>query len=400
MSQSIDRAMKAYVENGDMAGGALLVRREGEILYEDYFGYADLKEKKAITDQSIFRMMSMTKCITAVAVMICVERGLLELDAPLSKYSKEFAHLKVAADPRYEFKENSLKKIPFMLLTFRMDKVKTKDAKREITIRDLLSHSSGIQQGMVGLLDMLKDKKEYSSLREYCLHFAKNPLDFQPGEGTGYSPLAGFDILGYVVSVVSKMSLEDFVQKEICKPLSMTDTTFFLKEEHKNRLVRLYKRKGNRLVDVTDTKADVAGFYHTKELSYEHGSGGLYSTLHDYDRFGQMLLNNGILEGHRVLQEESVRMLHSEGPYKHLEPEPGFVWGLGVKIRQKPELSECKATRGTYGWSGAFGTHFFISPKENLEVCFMTNRSDLNGSGSYISAKVEELVFERWGDKI
>ena len=272
-----------------------------------------------------------------------------------------------------------------MLLNFRIDKVRTKTAEREITIRDLLSHSSGIQQGMVGLLDMLKDKKEYSSLREYCLHLAKNPLDFQPGEGTGYSPLAGFDILGYVVSVVSQMSLEDFV---------------FLKEEQKKRLVRLYKRKGKHLIDVTDTKADEEGFYHAKELSYEHGSGGLYSTLHDYDRFGQMLLNNGLLEGHRVLQEESVRMLHSEGPYKHMEPEPGFVWGLGVKIRQKPELSECKATRGTYGWSGAFGTHFFISPKENLEVCFMTNRSDLNGSGSYISAKVEELVFERWGDKI
>ena len=113
----------------------------------------------------------------------------------------------------------------------------------------------------------------------------------------------------------------------------------------------------------------------------------------DYDKFGYMLLNNGSYKGIELLRPDTVELMHTEAPAMHLEPEPGFVWGLGVKIRQNPDLSECKATKGTYGWSGAFGTHFFISPEDNLEVVFMTNRSDLNGSGSYISAKIEEMVF-------
>ena len=125
-----------------------------------------------------------------------------------------------------------------------------------------------------------------------------------------------------------------------------------------------------------------------------------HSTITDYDRFGHMLLNGGELDGVRILKPETVELMHTEAAETHLEPEPGFVWGLGMKIRQDPSKSDCKATAGTYGWSGAFGTHFFISPADNLECVFMTNRSDLNGSGSYISAKVEEMVFNIWGKQV
>ena len=389
--KQIDETMQAYVSNQEMAGGALFVRRGEQVLYREKWGEAEF--------DSIYRMMSMTKCMTAVAVMICVERGLIGLDEPLSTYIPEFKEMKVMDDERYVFEPEKLKKLPIMLLTFRMDKVKNKPAKREITIRDLLSHSSGLQQGLVGLLAMTKEKNVYKTLREYVLHYTKHCLDFEPGTGTGYSPLAGFEILGYVVSIVSGMSLEEFMQKEICEPLNMKDTTFFLSEEQKTRLVDVYKRKKNRLIKVTGTKDDMAGFLHEKELCFEHGSGGIYSTLDDYANFGEMLLCKGNFRGVQILKPETVELMHTEAPKQHLEPEPGFVWGLGMKIRQDPKKANVPATEGTYGWSGAFGTHFFISPKDHLEVVFMMNRSDIGGSGSYISTKVEELVFGIWGEE-
>ena len=179
----------------------------------------------------------------------------------------------------------------------------------------------------------------------------------------------------------------------------MRDTTFFLSEEQKSRLVDVYKRKGKHLVNVTGKKDDIAGFFHQKELLFEHGCGGLYSTLEDYARFGQMLLNEGTYQGRQILKSETVQLMHTEGAREHLCPEPGMVWGLGMKIRQNPKEAGSFATEGTYGWSGAFGTHFFISPKERLMAVFMMNRSDIGGSGSYISRKVEELVFGIWGER-
>lgn len=389
--RQIDETMQSYVDGQEMAGGALFVRRGGEVLYREKWGNVEF--------DSIYRMMSMTKCITATAVMICVERGLIGLDEPLSVYIPEFKGMKVLEDERYAFNPAKMKKLPLMLLTFRMDKVKNRPTKKEITIRDLLSHSSGLQQGLAGLLAMLKEKGQYQTLRDHVLHYTEHTLDFEPGEGTGYSPLAGFDILGYVVSVVSGMGLEEFIRKEISTPLGMKDTTFFLSAEQESRLVDVYKRKKNVLVNVTGTKDDMAGCLHRKEICFEHGCGGIYSTLDDYARFGEMLLCRGNFRGVQVLKPETVELMHTEAQEKHLEPEPGYVWGLGMKIRQNPEKAGSFATEGTYGWSGAFGTHFFISPKDDLEAVFMMNRSDIGGSGSFISAKVEELVFGMWGGK-
>ena len=393
----ISRVMQNYIDNQEMSGGALLVRRGDRILYQNKWGYSNLEKKEEISYDSIYRMMSMTKCITAVAVMICVERNLIELDAPLSRYIPEFSNMQVLDDERYVFSPEKMKKLPFMLITFRMNKVKSKKAGREITIRDLLSHSAGIQQGIPGLLAMIKEKKQYDTLRDFILHYTDHVLDFEPGCGTGYSPIAGFDILGYVVELVSGKCFEDFVQEEICQPLDMADTTFFLSKEQKKRLVDLYKRKKNTLINVTGTKDDMRGVLHQKEVVFEHGCGGIYSTLQDYAKFGEMLLCGGNYRGRRILSEETVNLMHTEAPKMHLEPDPGLVWGLGMKIRQNPKKAGSPATEGTYGWSGAFGTHFFISPQDKLEVVFMTNRSDIGGSGSYISSKIEELVFGIWG---
>ena len=192
----IDQVMRQYVAEKEMPGGALYVQKGVDIVYEGRWGFAKKETGRTVEKQDIYRMMSLTKCITAVAVMICVERGLLELDAPLSDYLPEFSNMRVVDDERYAFEESTMRKLPWLLLTFSAERVKTRRAERKVTIRDLLSHSSGIQQGLVGLLAMMKDRRQYESLSEYVSRFADQPLDFEPGTGTGYSPAAGFDILG------------------------------------------------------------------------------------------------------------------------------------------------------------------------------------------------------------
>ena len=392
----LDQTIREYVKQQEISGGALIVRKAEQIVYQNKWGFADIQAEIPIEYNSIYRMMSMTKPVTAVGVLKLMEKGLLDLDDPLSRFLPQFRDMRVCADKRYEFKPgmNLLSLLPKMLF-FRMDKVKTVPADREITIRDLLSHSSGLAQGIVGLIAMQKDKSTRESLSQQADVLSRYVLDFQPGTGTGYSPLAGFDMLARVIEVVSGMDAASYFRTEIFDPLGMTDSTFCPTGEQKHRLVHAYKRQKGKLMDVTGTKDDMDGMLH-RGPGYIAGCGGLFSTLPDYDRFVQMLANGGTLDGVAVLKPETVELMHTEAPDKHLEPDPGQVWGLGVKIRQNPEKGHLPVTAGTYGWSGAFGTHFFISPADALSCVWVTNRTDLGGSGSFVSAKIEELVFAQF----
>lgn len=174
----------------------------------------------------------------------------------------------------------------------------------------------------------------------------------------------------------------------------MNDASFHINDEQKKRTVELYKKTPFGLKNVTDTKSDKDGFAKIdSDSKYVCGSGGLYCTAEDYEHFAHMLLNKGLFKGKRILSEKAVELMQTEAPARHLEPSPGCVWGLGVQIRQNPQKGNLPVTEGTYGWSGAFGTHFFVSPKDNLECVFATNVSNIGGSSSKVSQKVEELVF-------
>ena len=397
--EQISEVMERYVQNEEIAGASLLVQQHGQVVYQNCWGYADKAVKTPIRENSIFRMMSMTKCVTAVGILQLMEAGELNLDDPLSLFIPSFAKPRVAADARYRWHDGvKMGELLQKALFFRMECVKTVPAEREITIRDLLSHSSGLEQGMVGLLAMLKDRRERVNLAAQVERYAQYPLDFQPGCGTGYSPLAGFDVLARVIEVVSGMDAAQYYKMNIFQPLGMRDTAFHLNEEQKTRLVHVYCRKNGKLMDVTGSKEDLPRKFRLGER-YIFGAGGLYSTLTDYGAFAQMLQNGGSYRGTQILKSETVQLMRTEAPVKHLEPEPGFVWGLGVKIRQDPVRSGSAATKGTYGWSGAFGTHFFVSPADDLNCVLMLNRSDLDGAGSYISKKVEELVFGTFAEK-
>jgi CubicO group peptidase (beta-lactamase class C family) len=273
-----------------------------------------------------------------------------------------------------------------------MDKVKTVPAKRKITIRDLLSHSSGLQQGVVGYVAMFKDKHHRESLESEAEMYSKHVLGFQPGTAASYSPIAGFDMLARIIEIATNKNASDYLKNEVFEPLEMKDTTFRLSDELKERLVSVYRRQKGKLNDVTNTRKDVDGVIRGSE-SFVSGAGGLYSTALDYERFVRMLVNGGRYNGIEYLKPETIKLMHTEAATTHIEMSRGFVWGLGVIIRQDPVRGRSFATEGTYGWSGAFGTHFFISPKDNLSCVWLVNRSDLNGAFSYISKKVEKLVF-------
>ena len=392
-TREIDAVMQRFVDERQIAGGALLVWQHGEPVYQNKWGWADLAAEKPIEYDSIYRMMSMTKPVTAAAVLQLAEQGKIGLDEPISRILPEFREMRVVSDGRYAWHEGMtmLSLLP-KLLFFRQDSVKTVPAQREITARDLLSHSSGLQQGIVGLLIMKKDRAKKESLAAECAKYCRQPLDFQPGTSTSYSPLAGFDVLGRMVEIVSGQRLDAYMRTHIFDPLGMKDTGFRLNGEQESRLVHAYKRKGKRLTDVTGTKDDMDAMLH-RGPDYPAASGGLFSTVTDYERFARMLLCGG----ENILKPETVALMRSEGAKQHLESEPGLVWGLGVKLRQDPKRAGSACTAGTYGWSGAFGTHFFVSPADELEAVWCTNRTDLEGSASPISKKVEELVFGCFG---
>lgn len=395
-NRKISRVMEQYVIDNEMAGGCLIVRKCGEIVYKEKWGYFNVKSKKPIEFNTIFRMASWSKTITAVAIMKLIENGKIGLDDNITEFIPEFGGLKVVSDERYILKsleQFDIKKLPKLLLTFNPKKVKTISAERMVTIRDLLTHSAGLEMGLAGLLRSMKMKYKDDTLETRVLKYSDYPLDFQPGSATGYSGLAGFDVLARIAEIVEGKEFDDFVKDKIFEPLGMRDTTYQPEEKQRIRIPPLYKTKKGKHIDVTGSKQDINRFGKIGE-NYISGSAGLYSTVEDMDRFASMLAGEGVFDCIRILNPETVRMIRTEHSYKSLEFSPGKVWGLGMMVRKDPKKAGINTTEGAYGWSGAYGTHMVISPNDGISMVFAMNRADAGGSGSPISNKLEELVFE------
>ncbi|MBB6637182.1 serine hydrolase domain-containing protein [Cohnella thailandensis] len=379
----IDEQMLEYLANNDIAGASLLVRNDTGVLYRNKWGYANLEAAAPVEYDTIFRLASLTKPITAAAVLILVDQGKIGLDDEIVNFIPEFNDLMVC---RTEFDLASLND----LAKVDLENIKLERAKRNVTIRDLLSHSSGLGMGVAGHLLAMKLSEPGDTLETRFRKFQALPADFEPGESTGYSAVVGFDALGRAIEVASGMSLERFLRENLFEPLEMNDTAFHINDHQQKRLAVLYKSENGDIFkapDSEDIDAMVIG-----GPRYYSGAGGLYSTLSDYDRFAQMLLHEGEYKERRILKAETVRRIHREGAYKHLDFAPGMVWGLGMIVRKEPELAHSSLTKGSYGWSGAFGTHFFVDPVKKVSVVLMLNRSNIGGAGSYVSKRIEELV--------
>lgn len=362
----IRTTMQRYIDRGEVAGVVTLVARRGRIAYVDAVGMRDLAARKPMNVDTIFWIASMTKPITSVAAMMLYEQGHFLLTDPVSKFIPEFKNPKVAVAPKLPEFTNQ----PFF----------TVPAEREITIHDLLTHTAGLanSRGLASDLyrKMQAEAQPNDTIGDIVKRLAKIPLKFQPGSAWDYG--AASDVLGYLVEIISGLTLDQFFQERIFRPLGMNDTHFYLPEEKLSRRAVLYapaEKGGLRPTDLPRGPADsgtVAGVTRPKRY---YGGGGLLSTVTDYLRFHQMMLNAGELDGVRLLGRKTVELMTTN----HIRDLPmtstpewrttrwhGFRFGLGYRVRADLGESALPGSLGSYGWEGSGSSYFWVDPKEQM----------------------------------
>ena len=378
----IDAVIEAEIAAGRIPGAVGLIAKDGEIVYHRAFGMADIDAGKPMQNDSIFRIASMSKAITSVGVMMLYEQGRFQLNDPVSKYLPAFTN------PRVVVSVDDSGTV-----------TETRDAKREIRIVDLLSHSSGIGYAFTefslqraykaaGVIDGLTAANK--TLAEGMAVLAPLPIAFDPGEEFLYG--LNTDVLGYLIEVVTGKTLDAFFRDEIFTPLGMNDTYFYLPEAKADRLVTLYADVGHlKVSDGTEDPLTLDNPRYPVEGAkrYFSGGAGLSSTAYDYFRFVQMLLQDGELDGVRLLSRKSVELMQAPRIDWDADGAPDFGLGFEVvtDLGRRGELG----TVGTYSWGGAFGTNFLIDPKEDIVAIFMTQARPLK---SDIRDKYRNLVYQ------
>lgn len=382
--EKITAFMDAKVADGTMVGGMGVVARNGKIIYQQTYGMADREAGRAMADDAIYRIYSMTKPITGVALMMLYEDGKFRLNDPIAMYMPEFANLQVATS-------TAGTNIVSDGTTSRTvgsgdDSLvgKWRKPTRQPTIRDLLRHTAGMTYGIFGNteVDQLYRKAELlgdTTLAEFTKALGALPLQYDPGSQWHYS--VSVDVQGRLVEVLSGMSFGEFLKQRIFQPLDMPDTDFQVNESNKDRLAQLYKPEGvqanNFFSPATGNGLEVADAFVSARYIYggkfESGGGGLVSTARDYLRFSQMLLNGGELDGVRILSPKTIELMTTN----HLGELPmgfgrsGAGFGLGFGLVLDPgEVGEVSSA-GEYNWGGAAGTRFWIDPQEQLIGLFM-----------------------------
>ena len=364
----ISGTLKAHIEKGVIPGAVALVARKGKIAYFESFGMRDLETSSPMQKDTIFQIYSMTKPITSVGIMMLQEQGRIYLGDPVSKYIPEFKELEVGVeknDPATG--EKTFSTVP---------------ANREITIQDLLRHTSGLTYSFFGKSKVNMMYKEAGlgsqdrTLAEMVIKLSQLPLASQPGTRWEYS--RSTDVLGRVIEIVSGMPLDKFFDENIFQPLQMNDTGFYVKPEMIERVAK------------PGPKAKWPSLYATSTPKLLLGGGGLVSTAHDYMRFMQMLINGGQLDGVRLLGKNTVEYMTSDhlgsipkkGPGYF--PGPGSGFGLGFSVREVPGVALLPGSVGDLSWAGAGGTCFFINPSEELCAVFMVSANDFGMMAYYV----------------
>ena len=387
-----------YVDEGKIPGYLVLIARRGKAAYLHRYGLRDVEAALPIEEDTIFRIYSMTKPITSVAVMMLYERGLLHLDDPASEFIPGLKQLEVFESGDAE----SYRTVP---------------AEREMTIRDLLTHTSGLTYNHMHahpLDEMYRQRKLLEkpdmTLAGLVCHLSELPLLFSPGTRWNYS--VATDVLGHLIEVVSGHSLDRFFAEEILQPLGMADTGFSVSPDQVDRFAANYERDGGgfRLID----KPGESTFL--KQPKLPSGGGGLVSTVSDYLRFSQMLLNKGELDGARILGRKTVELMTSNhlpqkgdltsmgytlysdtwptgigmglgarynlrrGGLRTQTPHDGVGFGLGGHVLLDPAAAQILGSPGEFGWGGAASTVFWVDPLEEMTAIFLTQ---LMPSSSY-----------------
>jgi CubicO group peptidase (beta-lactamase class C family) len=354
--QRINQMIARHIAAGDIAGAVTAVARKGKIAHLSAQGVTDLESKQPMTTGNMFRIASMTKPVVGVAIMMMVEEGRLHLNDPVSRYIPEFRGMKVGvmqpAQPAAGGRGGAEPALQFY----------TVPAQREITIKDLLTHVSGLGSGPMGNSGIEKvARRDGDKLSDYIPRLGGTVLEFQPGSRWTYSPGAGFETLGRIVEIASGVPLDQFFRTRIFDPLGMKDITFWPTDAQWRRVATVYGRTPNGLTR-TPTPNDTLG-----KGVYFRGSGGLFSTAEDYVPLGMMLANGGEWNGRRLLSRKTVEMMSAAHVPDTLPGRPaGEGYGLSVRVVTNHAARGTMLSDGTYGWTGAQGTHFFVDPKEQL----------------------------------
>lgn len=383
----IDNMLKEAISDGQIPGAVALIARNGKIIFHNAYGTSDNDSGKKMQKNTIFRIASQTKAITSTAVMMLWEEGKFQLDDPISKFIPEFKEAQIldtfnAADSTYT----------------------TKPAKDQITIRDLISHTSGIGYGIIdgddrfkkiyakaGITDLFTTEK--ISIVESVKKLATLPLHHNPGDQFTYSE--GLDVLGYFIEVVSGMPFDQFLRTRILDPLGMYDTWFYLPKNKHNRLVTVHEKKEGRWMKYPKTFYDTD--YPIKGAkSFFSGGAGLSSTAEDYATFLQMYLNGGELNGTRILSRTTIKSIMGN--------QIGAIWADGPKhyglafgvVNEHGQDLGGEGSQGTFDWGGYFNTQYFADPNEQIIGIIM--KQTQGNSGDQTGWKFRQMVFSAIDD--
>ncbi|HMT73566.1 MAG TPA: serine hydrolase domain-containing protein [Chitinophagaceae bacterium] len=385
----IDREMNDWVQKGWIQGSTAIIIRNGKIAYHKAAGYNDLEAKTPMQKDNIFRIASQTKAITSVAVMILFEEGKLLLDDPVSKYIPAFKKQQVL--DKFNPADTTWTAVP---------------AKSEITIRQLLTHTSGLGYAQIGSKEAnaiyaksnltagigVKD----DNLLDAMNRLAQLPLMHQPGEKWTYG--LNTDLLGCLVEVISGMSLDKFFKTRIFEPLGMNDTYFTIPKEKANRLVSIYREdKDGKLQKSTAELLNgktVTPDYPLEKSTYYSGGAGLSSTIYDYAVFLQMLLNNGVYNGKRILGRNTVRMMTMNQIGDLSRGDDKF--GLGFQVVTERGSARTPSQAGTFSWGGAFATSYWVDPKEKM--VFLLYRQLQSSTHGDVGEKFRSMTYAAIND--
>jgi len=381
--QRVGEYLREQIANGKIPGAIVLIRQHDKPVYHEFFGVRDVATKLPMTDDTIFRLFSMTKPITSVAAMMLVDKGKLRLDDPVAKYIPSFSAAKVGVERKAANGDRTLDLVP---------------ANRPITIVDLMTHTSGITYGFYGesmVRQLYRDAKIYDGdfdNAEFAERIARLPLAVQPGTEWDYGHST--DILGRIIEIVSGKPLLQFEKDNLLGPLGMTDTSFFVSDPAKYKMIAQ---------PMPDDSAFKVGFERNPEVprKWESGGGGMLSTMADYARFLQMLLNGGSFDGKQYLSPKAFALMASDhigsgsgvGRDFFYFPGDGFGYGLGFGVRTDPGNAKPPppGSLGELKWDGASGCYFVIDRKQDMFFVLMEQTPSERGR---IQAAVKKLIYE------
>ena len=372
--ERIDNLLNQYISENKIPGAVALVARNGQIVYHNALGKKNIEENITLQTSDIFRLASMTKCITSVALMMLYEEGKFLLDDPVYYYVPEFKDAKVAI-----FSDDST--------------YTTIPANKPVTIRHLLTHTSGIGYGAFDVkANLLYQPKMIpdafviteTKIGEKMKLLAQQPLLHHPGERWTYG--LSTDMIGYLVEIFSGQSLSDFMQQRIFNPLGMNDTQFFISDNKAERLVPVYaaNNPGELTVNETENEFQSFNFPIVGAKSYYSGGSGLSGTAIDYFKFAQMLLNGGIYNNARILSPITIDLMTSNqiGDLTIGQDNPNY-FGLGFAIISEKGAAKSMISEGRYNWSGFFNTVFWVDPKQKTVAVLLTQVSPSKSYGLF-----------------